>query len=112
MVVINLVLLLKDFLKLKALTLMNYSLQLFAIKLHDCFLLLLYLRIQISKALTSKQPTYMAIWMRKSIWSSQKVSNYLGKKTKSGNFAKHCMTLSKLAYPGSCQEQLQEGNLL
>jgi len=43
----------------------------------------------------------MVIWMRKSIWSSQKVSNYLGKKTKSGDFAKHCMTLSKLAYPGA-----------
>jgi len=39
--------------------------------------------------------------MRKSIWNSQKVSNYLGKKTKSSNFAKHCMALSKLAYPGS-----------
>jgi len=45
----------------------------------------------------------MAIWIRKSTWSSQKVSNYLGKKTKSGNFAKHCMALSKLAYPGGAQ---------
>ena len=45
MVVTDLVLLPKDFLKLKTLTLMNYSLQLFVIKLYDCFLLLLYLRI-------------------------------------------------------------------
>jgi len=35
----------KDFLKSKALTLMNYSLQLSVMKLHDCFLLLLHLRI-------------------------------------------------------------------
>jgi len=45
----------------------------------------------------------MVIWMRKSIWSSQKVSNYLGKKTKSGDFAKHCTALSKLAYPDGAQ---------
>jgi len=45
----------------------------------------------------------MAIWMKKSTWSSQKVSNYLEKKTKSGDFTKHCMALSKLAYPGSIQ---------
>ena len=38
--------------------------------------------------------------MRKSIWSSQKISDYLGEKTKSGNFAKHCIALSKLAYSG------------
>jgi len=44
-VVIDLVLLPKDFFKLKALTLMNYSLQLSAMKLYDCFLLLLLLRI-------------------------------------------------------------------
>ena len=86
-VIIDLVLLPKDFLKLKALTLMNYSLQLSAMKLHNCFLLLLHLRIQISKALTSKQPTYMVIWMRKSTWNSQKISNYLRKKTKSGNLS-------------------------
>jgi len=45
----------------------------------------------------------MAIWMKKSIWSNLKVSNYLGKKTKSGDFVKHCMALSKLAYPGGAQ---------
>jgi len=45
----------------------------------------------------------MAIWMKKSIWSNQKVSDYLEKKTKSGNFAKYYMALSKLAYPGSAQ---------
>jgi len=45
----------------------------------------------------------MVIWMRKSIWSSQRVSNYLGKKTKSGDFAKHYMALSKLAYSGGTQ---------
>jgi len=45
MVITDLVLLPKDFLKLKALTLMNYFLQLFTIKLHNCFLLLLYSRI-------------------------------------------------------------------
>jgi len=45
MVIINLILLPKDFLKSKALTLMNYSLQLSAMKLRDCFLLLLHLRI-------------------------------------------------------------------
>jgi len=45
----------------------------------------------------------MAIWMRKSIWSSQKVSNYLAKKTKSGDFTKHCMALNKLVYPGGTQ---------
>ena len=94
-VIIDLVLLPKDFLKLKALTLMNYSLQLSAIKLCNCSLLLLHLRIWISKALISKQPTYMAIWMRKSTQSSQKVSDYLGKKTKSGDFTKHCTALSK-----------------
>ena len=44
-VVIDLVLLPKDFLKLKASTLMNYSLQLSTMRLHDCFLLLLHLRI-------------------------------------------------------------------
>jgi len=55
------------------------------------------------EVLTSKQPTYMVIWMKKSTWSSQKVSNYLGKKTKSSDFAKHCMVLSKLAYPGGTQ---------
>ena len=103
MVVIDLVLLPKDFLKLKVSTLMNYSLQLSTMRLRDCFLLLLHLRIQISKALTSKQPTYMVIWMRKSIQSSQRVSNYLGKKIKSGDFAKHCIALSKPAYPGGAQ---------
>jgi len=45
----------------------------------------------------------MAIWMRKSIWSNQKVLNYLGKKTKSGDFVKYYIALSKLAYPGSTQ---------
>jgi len=45
----------------------------------------------------------MAIWMRKSIWNSQKVSNYLEKKTKSDDFTKHCTALSKLAYPGGAQ---------
>jgi len=103
MVIIDLILLLKDFLKLKVLTLMSHSLQLSAIKLCDCFLLLLHLRIGISKVLMSKQPIYMATWMRKSTWSSQKVSDYLEKKTKSGNFAKHCMALSKLAYSSSAQ---------
>ena len=33
--------------------------------------------------------------LTKSIWSSQKVLNYLGKKTKSGDFTKHCTALSK-----------------
>ena len=45
MVIIDLILFPKDFLKSKALTLMNYSLQLSVMKLHDCFLLLLHLRI-------------------------------------------------------------------
>jgi len=45
MVIIDLVLLPKDFLKSKVLTLINYSLQLSAMKLCDCFLLLLHLRI-------------------------------------------------------------------
>jgi len=45
----------------------------------------------------------MVIWIRKSIWSNLKVSNYLGKKTKSSDFAKYCMALSKLAYPGGAQ---------
>jgi len=45
----------------------------------------------------------MVIQMSKSIWSSQKVSNYLGKKTKSDDFAKYFIALSKLAYPGSAQ---------
>ena len=103
MVVTNLILLQKNFLKLKVLTLMNYSLQLSAMKLCDCSLLLLHLRIGISKALMSKQPTYMVIWIRKSIWSSQKVSDYLAKNIKSGNSAKHCMALSKPACPGSTQ---------
>ena len=103
MVIINLVLLPKDFLKLKVSTLINYSLQLSTIRLRNCFLLLLHLRIQISKVLTSKQPTYMVIWMRKSIQSSQKVLNYLGKKTKSSDFTKYYIALSKLAYPGGAQ---------
>ena len=42
----------------------------------------------------------MVIWMRKSIWSSLKVSDYLVKKRKSGNFTKYCTSLSKLAYFG------------
>ena len=67
MVIINLVLLPKDFLKLKVSTLINYSLQLSTIRLRNCFLLLLHLRIQISKVLILKQPTYMVIWMRKSV---------------------------------------------
>jgi len=41
--------------------------------------------------------------MRKSIWSGQKVSNYLEKKTKSSDFTKHYIALSKLAYPGGTQ---------
>jgi len=45
----------------------------------------------------------MVIWIRKYIWSSQKVSNYLGKKTKSGDFTKHCTALSKLAYSDGAQ---------
>ena len=45
----------------------------------------------------------MVIWMRKSIWNNQKVSNYLEKKTKFGDFAKHYMALSKLAYSGGAQ---------
>ena len=65
MVVTDLVLLQKDFLKLKVLTLMNYSLQLSTMKLHNCSLLLLHLRIGIYKVLTSKQPIYMVIWIRK-----------------------------------------------
>ena len=52
--VIDLLLLLKDFFKLKASTLMNYSLQLFVMKLYDYFLELLHLRIWIFKALISK----------------------------------------------------------
>ena len=61
------------------------------------------LRIGTSKVLMSKQPIYMVIWMRKSIWSSQKVSDYLAKKIKSGDSAKHCMALSKPACPGGAQ---------
>jgi len=103
MVITDLVLLQKDFLKLKVLTLMNYSLQLSAMKLHDCSLLLLHLRIGISKVLMLKQPIYIVIWMRKSIWSSQKVIDYLAKKIKSGDSAKHCMALSKLVCSGGAQ---------
>ena len=38
--------------------------------------------------------------MRKSIWSSLKVLDYLAKKRKSSNSIKHCIVLNKLAYLG------------
>jgi len=48
----------------------------------------------------------MVIWIRKSIWSSQKISNYLEKKIKSGDFAKHCMVLSVRGYSEATQDML------
>ena len=41
-----------------------------------------------------KDHTHIAQWL---------LPHYLGKKTKSGNFTKHCMALSKLAYPSGTQ---------
>ena len=46
-------------------------------------------------------PTYIAIWIRKSTLSSPKISDYLTKKNKFGDFTKYCTALNKLAYLNS-----------
>jgi len=103
MVIINLVLLLNDFLKLKALTLINNSLQLSTMKLCNYSLLLLHLRNLDIQSIDVKI-AYLYGNLDEKIYIEQPEDFRLfGKKTKSGNFKKYYIALSKLAYPGSTQ---------